>query len=165
MAPSSVHVALESAGWRVGSYLTGAMFLGVSVVALLPAGGVRDVVSRYIDPDLVVITSVLVLPVPVRLLRSTFRELLEMAPAREIAEPAEATVRDVSRIHGLESPVVRLTKTGGKLYVETNHAVEPGTWGVADIDTLRSELRRGPASDQYVVWLNVDLSCDPRWLQ
>jgi len=56
-----------------------------------------------------------------------------------------------------------MTKTGGRLYVEIDHVVEPGTWDVADIDVVRRALVANLASERYTVWLNVDLSTDPTW--
>ena len=56
-----------------------------------------------------------------------------------------------------------MTKTGGRLYVEVDHVVAPGTWDVADIDVLRRALVESLASERYTVWLNVDLSTDPAW--
>ena len=159
IAPASDLVSLETVGWRVGTLLTGAMLIGFAAVALLPAGHLKDTASLYVDPVLVIVTSLLVLPVPVRLLRTTLRELLEMVPPPEIAEPATQAVNDVCAAYALTNPTTRLTKTGGKLYVEVNHVVPAGTWDVSDIDRLRDDLRTALTSDRYDIWLNVDLTC------
>ena len=156
-------VDAEVAGWRNATWLSVAIMVGFGVVAALPDGDLRDTASAYVDPVLLLVVGLAVLPTPIRLLRTMTRELLEMRPPDDIAVPARAAVLEACHRAGLPDPVVRMTKTGGRLYVEVDHVVEPGTWDVADVDVLRRAIVDALASDRYTVWLNVDLSCDPTW--
>lgn len=156
-------VGAEVVGWRNATWLSLAILLGFGVVAALPDGAARDTASLYVDPVLLLLVGVAILPTPIRLLRTMTRELLEMRPPEDIERPARTAVLEACRAAGLPDPVVRMTKTGGRLYVEVDHVVDPGTWDVADIDRLRRAIVDALASDRYTVWLNVDLSCDPEW--
>ncbi|MGO4664480.1 hypothetical protein AB4Z14_21675 [Terrabacter sp. 2TAF16] len=49
-------------------------------MTLLPAGDVKDTASALVDPVLVIVLSLMVLPAPVGLVRTMLRELLEMRP-------------------------------------------------------------------------------------
>ena len=86
-----------------------------------------------------------------------------MRPPEEIEAPARAAVLEVCAAMGLTEPVIRMTKTGGRLYVEIDHLVEAGTWDVSDIDRLRVALTERLRSPAFTTWINVELSCDPTW--
>ena len=156
-------VRTELIGWRNATFLSFGILVGFGVVAVLPDGDARDVAVAYVDPVLMLIIGLAILPTPIRLLRTMSRELLEMRPAADVEVPARAAVLETCWAAGLPDPVVRMTKTGGRLYVEVDHVVAPGTWDVADIDVLRRALVESLASERYTVWLNVDLSTDPAW--
>lgn len=162
MAPGSEVVAADAASWRAGAYLSAAMVVGFGGVLLLPEA-TSDVVAPYIDPALVIVAAGLVLPTSYSLLRTTAVELLEMAPAPEVDTPVRAAVTEVMSEFGLRNPVIRLSKVGGKLYVEVDHLAEPGTWPVDQVDRLRHALDERLDEFPYDSWLNVDLSTDPTW--
>ncbi|HET7799236.1 MAG TPA: cation transporter [Humibacillus xanthopallidus] len=156
-------VAAEVLGWRIATILSLAILSGFAVVALLPAGDLQQTAAAYVDPVLVIVVSLIVLPSPVRLVQTMLRELLDMRPPEEIEAPARAAVVEVCAGMGLPEPVIRMTKTGGRLYVEVDHLVEAGTWDVSDIDRLRTALGARLRSPAYTTWINVELSCDPTW--
>ena len=54
--------------------------VGFLVVTVLPAGDVKDTASALVDPVLVIVVSLMVLPAPVGFVRTMLRELLEMRP-------------------------------------------------------------------------------------
>ena len=154
-------VAAEALGWRVATLLSAAILIGFTVVALLPAGSFKDTAENYIDPALVIVVSVIVLPAPWSMLQTMARELLEMAPPPEIAEPIAAAVRTVLATHQLRDPEIRMTKTGGRLYIEIDHRVAPATWTVDEVDRVRSSLLSAVSSDSYETWLNLDITTLP----
>ena len=158
-------VAAEAVGWRIASQLSLAILAGFLVVTVLPAGDVKDSASALVDPLLVIVVSLMVLPAPVGFVRTMLRELLEMRPPPEIEQPARQAVTEVCAGMGLVAPVVRMTKTGGRLYVEVDHVVSPGDWDVADIDRLRTALTERLRHLSVATWINVELSCDPAWQQ
>ncbi len=134
-------VAAEALGWRIATFLSAAILSGFALVAMLPPGPTQEAALRYADPVLVLVVSVIVLPAPIRLIRTMARELLSMRPPPEIEEPARRAVVEVCAEMGLPEPRIRMTKSGGRLYVELDHVVAPGEWDVSRIDVLRVALR------------------------
>jgi predicted Co/Zn/Cd cation transporter (cation efflux family) len=100
-------------------------------------------------------------PVPVRLLRSGGREILEAAPPAEVARVIDAEAARAAAEFGLGEPIVRATKLGRRLYVEVDFIVEPGKWDVADEDRVRRSLIGGLTPLGYEIWANVELTTDP----
>ena len=50
-------VAAEATGWGLATLLSLTILAGFTVVALLPAGDVKDAAARYVDPVLVIVVS------------------------------------------------------------------------------------------------------------
>ena len=161
-ARSSELVAAEAAQWLAGVLLSLGMLVAFAAVFLLEGTSFANV-SGYVDPALVLVTCLLFLPAPFRMVRTTVVELLEGAPEAEVQEPVRAVVAEVTAEFGLDEPVVRMSKLGTKLYLEVDYLVEAGRWDIADADRVRRALTERLRTLPWTVWLNVDLSTDPAW--
>ena len=113
---------------------------GVALVATLFYAG-----ADAVDPVLVLVACAVLVPTPLRLLRSGTVELLEGEPSAEISDAVRATVEEVRQRFGLDEPIVRLHKLGRKLYVEVDFVVEPGEWDVSEEDGVRRAVADGLA--------------------
>lgn len=145
---------LSGVGLELGMIVAFAAMLGLkrtSWAAVVP----------YIDPVLVLVACAVILPAPVRMLRTTLRELMEGAPPETIQRPIREAVADISAEVGLPTPLVRIQKLGSKIYVEVDYLVEAGRWDTADADRVRHALYRRLAELPYLFWLNVELTTDP----
>lgn len=153
-------VRAEAIQWLSGVGLEVGMIVAFGAMLVLQRTAWAAVVP-YIDPALVLVVCAVILPAPVRMLRTTLRELMEGAPPEAIQEPIRAAVADVSVDVGLPEPVVRIQKLGAKVYVEVDYLVEAGRWDTADADRVRHALYRRLAELPYLFWLNVELTTDP----
>lgn len=153
----------EAVQWRAGAGLSLGMVVAF-VAAIVLEGGRFDDVARYVDPALVIVACVFLLPTPIRMLRDTVVELLEGAPAPEIQEPVRRAIAEVRAQFDLQEPYIRMTKVGRKLYVEVDFVVPGRDWDVADEDEIRYALRDRIVHLPYQLWLNVELSGDPDWV-
>jgi len=138
-AKSSPLAHAELVSWRSGAYLSGVVALGGLAAALLTANGLSGA-AGYLDPSLVLIATVSMLPMTLGLLREGGRELLEASPPREVADDVAAAVEVVRARHDLPTPVVRATKMGRRLYVDVGFVVPITEWNLADEDEVRHDL-------------------------
>ena len=115
-----------------------------------------DAAAPYIDPAMVIVTCMVFLGPPVRMVRSTVVELLEGAPPAEVQAPVLEIVREVFREFDIDEPVVRMTKVGKKLYVEIDAEVRPDAT-VADEHRVRTAVRERLHRLPLDVWLNFEL--------
>lgn len=159
-APGSELVAAEVAQWRAGAVLSLVYSVGAAVALLLAAWSLDDVV-RYVDPGLVLLACVVLLPTPLRLLRAAGLELMEAAPPTAVAEVIDRAAQEVREEFGLPAPLVRATKLGDRLYVEVDFVVPVGTWDVSGEDRVRRALLRRLETLGYELWANVELTTDP----
>ena len=156
-------VAAEVAQWGAAALLGLAMVAGFALAVVLERTGAAAL-APYVDPALVLVAGLLILPTPVRMLRQAYRELLEGVPGAEVADPVLAAVDRLRRDEGLPEPQLRIGKLGRKVYLELDWVVpEDGGWTVSDADRMRRRLIDELSEPGRLLWLNVELHTDPHW--
>ena len=145
----------EATAWRIGAFRGIGMVIGFATMAVLERSSHAGA-AAYVDPAMVLITCVLFLAAPIDMVRTTIVELLEGEPDAEIRAPVLAAVDTVSRRHGLNEPLTRMTKVGPKLYVEVEGVVEPDVT-IAVQHQIREDLRAILDDLPFDLWLNVEL--------
>lgn len=156
-------VAAEVQQWGAAIVLGVAMVVGFGIAVVLARTG-WAFLAPFIDPTLVLVAAVLVLPTPIGMLRTSFRELLEGVPDPEVTDPIHEAVRDLRGELGLPEPQCRIGKLGRKVYVELDFVVAPdGGWTVSDADVIRRRLVERLQRPGRLLWLNVELHTDQQW--
>lgn len=155
---SDVLVA-EATAWRVAALRGGGMVIGFSVIAALESSSWSRA-APYVDPAMVLVTCAMFVRAPLGMVRSTIVELLEGAPDRSIQSDVQEVVDVVGARHGLDTPSIRMTKLGPKLYVEVVADVRPSVT-VAEQQRLYDELHASLDRLPYDIWLNVELAPRP----
>lgn len=155
IAPDSDLVGAEATAWAVSAVLAGGMVVGFAAMLALEGGAWSDWVP-YLDPALVLVAAVVLVPAPLGMVRTTFVELVEASPPDEIQSPVRAAVAEVEAAYGITVPDLRLTKVGPKLYVEAD-GVAPPTLTIADEHAMRLDLERRLDALPFDVWLNFEL--------
>lgn len=154
-ADGSDLLATETAAWRVSAFRGLGMVAGFTLMALLVRTD-RDDVARYVDPAMVLITCVVFVPTPLRMIRATILELLEGNPADSIRDAVDMRVEAVRHEFGLGPLTTRVTKVGPKLYIEIEGVVD-GHTTVADEHRVRRRLFDALDLLPYDIWLNIEL--------
>jgi predicted Co/Zn/Cd cation transporter (cation efflux family) len=162
--PDSDLLQVEARGWRAGAILSGVVLLGALLGILVGLSPASDLVV-YLDPVLLIVASLVVLPRPISMIRMMWAELGEQRAPEDVMRLITALVEEVRAHHGLPEPDLRVTKVGRKLYVDAEFLVDGGGWTLEDEDSVRRDVARGLAELPYEVWRNVALTTDPRLLE
>lgn len=160
IARGSDLVAAEAAQWRAGAVLSMVMAGGSIVAVIIERTDVRQAV-QYIDPVLVLISCAILVPIPVRLIRSGLNELLEGAPPAALTDEIARVVGLVQDRFALGQPVIRSSKVGRKLYIEVDFVVPASEWDVSEEDDVRHAVIDGLAHVGLEVWASIALTTDP----
>ena len=160
-APVAEVLTSEATAWRIAVLRGAGIVAGFALMGLLD-GSRFDPVVPYLDPAMVVITCLVFIPAPLRMVHATITELMEAAPPTRVQQPALAAIEEVRLRMGLPEPTVRMTKVGSKLYVEVDVLVDPSVT-VGEEDEVRRALRDRLERLPFEIWLNVELSADPTW--
>ena len=154
-AKDSELVASEGTAWKLSAARGVAMLIGFTLL-LAVTGTALDPVGPYIDPVLVVLSCLFLLPSPLAMVRDTARELLEAGPPVEIRDRVDTSVTAVLARHAVTRPDIRLAKVGGKLYVEIV-ARAAATMTIAEEHAIRTEAETSLADLPYEAWLTLEL--------
>lgn len=153
---SSDLLTAEATAWRVGAMRGVGMVVGFTIMLLL-ADSRWDGAAAYVDPLMVLITCVIFIRTPIRMIRTTVIELLEGIPSADLQSRVHAVIDEVRRMFDIDEPDVRMTKIGPKLYVEVDAMVQPHVT-VSQEHEVRVALRDRLEELPYEIWLNVELS-------
>lgn len=151
-------VAVSSQGWLLDGMISTAV-LCAFVGSWLLRDGPLAAWLPYLDPALVLVMVLLVLPVPVRILRHNLREVLLMAPPRAVQVQVCNQLRNALAGWHLDGARLRLLKVGRVLYVNLHLQVTTGgqLLTVADIDKLRGRIATGLDSLDGGLKLDLDV--------
>lgn len=152
-------VAAEATAWLIGGLRGVGMIVGFVLMQLLAGSSWASAVP-YIDPAMVLLTCVLFVRPPWRMVRSTIHELLEGAPDSAVQAPVLEVIAEVQRQFHIADPIIRLHKVGSRLYVEVDAYVDPEVT-VKREHEMRTTLERKLRELPYEIWLNVDLLPKP----
>lgn len=147
----------EATGWRVAALRGVGMIIGFSVMLAFSRSSSLERWTPYVDPAMVLVTCVVFLPAPIRMVRTTVRELLEAAPPSSVQQPVRAIIADICQQFDLDPPKVRMTKVGPKLYVEVDGTVAPDVT-VTQEHEVRTALQSRLQTLPYEVWLNLEFA-------
>lgn len=154
-AGASDLLVAEATAWKVGALRGVGMVVGFSVLGLL-TGSRWDGAAPFVDPVMVLVTCVVFLPAPYRMVRDTVAELLEATPGSSVRVPVIEAIERVRARHDLDEPVIRLTKLGPRLYVEVEVAVGAEVT-VEQQHDVRVELEGMLEAIPYDVWLTLEM--------
>lgn len=159
-------VRAEAAQWVAGALLSLAMLIGFTVGALVQ-GTTWQHAADFIDPVLVIFAALGLSPIPVAMLRTMMRELLEGAPGQQVEAPIRAAIDEAGTHFGLPQPqAVRIGKLGRKVYAEVDfliHDDPDDRWTVEEADRIRRFIMERADKPGQSLWLNVELHTDPDW--
>jgi cation diffusion facilitator family transporter len=154
-AGSSDLLRAESTAWKVAALRGFGMVVGFTVLALL-TGSRWDGAAPYVDPAMVLVTCVVFLPAPYRMVRVTVGEVMEAAPPGSVRVPVIEVIERVREVYDLDEPTIRLNKLGPRLYVEVDVTVGPEVT-VEQQHEVRVDLEQRLTALPYDVWLTLEM--------
>jgi predicted Co/Zn/Cd cation transporter (cation efflux family) len=154
-------VRLEVHGWLMSTLVTGALLIAFAAAWAMQGTAVAHLIP-YVDPAVLALLSLLLLPVPLAEVRRASRELFEEAPTGLDTEVREVLQAFVDR-HGFTRFESYVSKVGRARFIEASILVPPDypPATVAHFDQLRAEIGAeigDPGPDR---WLTITFTSDP----
>jgi cation diffusion facilitator family transporter len=149
-------VALDARAARMDLFLS-AVVLASFVLGWLALDTGFERWVNYLDPGLVLLLCLLVLPVPLKILWENGREALLLAPDAEIQRSVTEIIREALRDYPVADHRVRMLKLGNVLAVTLHLQPEPSLKieRVADLDRVRFAIEEALQALDYEVGLDV----------
>jgi predicted Co/Zn/Cd cation transporter (cation efflux family) len=157
-------LAVDARTWLVDATITAGVGLAFVVAVVLERLG-HDAAVRYVDPVVVTVLCLALLPVPIATIRRNVLELLQRAPPDDVRADVEARVDAALAGLPLRSRRVRAVRVGRTLYVTLVLVVADAfpAATVPDLDRIRARLADALADVASRLTLDVVFTAEEAW--
>lgn len=157
-------ITAEAVQWLMDFYLSLAVLAGFTVSWVLEFTPLKEYV-KYVDSLMVMVIALYFIKLPFKLVRYQIREILEMAPDKELYDFIKDTVASLSSKYPIEESVVRVSKVGSKLFIEIDFIVLPEKWEptLKEQDNIREQLIVELKPLHLRKWVTVSFMNDRKW--
>ena len=156
-------VALDVQGWTISAALTGAL-LAAFVFGWAIQGTALAPLSPYVDPAVLALVCVIVIPLPVPTIRRALADILLITPSDMLAE-IDAVARDVVARHGFLDHRAYVARVGRGRQIELYFIVPQGQppRPLEEWDAIRDQIGEAIGGDITNRWLTIAFTTDPEW--
>ncbi|MGH8038635.1 MAG: cation diffusion facilitator family transporter [Stenotrophomonas sp.] len=154
---------LDVRAWLLSGMMSLAVVLAF-VIALMLRGGEHEHWIPYLDPLVLALISIAVLPVPLRGAWKAMREVLQVAPDSLDAR-VQTVMKQFVAEHGYLDFTSHVAKMGRMRFVEIHILTHPDTviGTIGNVDALRDEIAERLDARGSEFWLTIDFTADPAW--
>lgn len=163
-ATGSQLLSVDARSWAMASAISGALVVGFGGGALL-GGSPWPQLAPYVDPLILMLVALCLLPVPARLIRHAGREVLMIAPP-ELDLRVRDVAAGVAARHGFHAYDSHVSRSGRQQFVEIGLVADADAPArrFADLDAIREEIAAALGEPGPGTWLTVDFTADARWI-
>lgn len=158
-------LAMDVKGWIMSASITAAL-LGAFCLGYAVQGTRWQWISPYIDPAVLALVCVVIIPLPLGAIRQALAEVFLVTPT-DLRQHVDAVAKAIVRRHGLRTYRAYVAKVGRSRIVELYFIVPadapPRT--IAEWDALRDEVSELIGSDTPDRWLTVVFTGDLEWAE
>lgn len=160
----STLIQFDNISWLVDAMLSVGLLVSFLAALLLKSQGYHDW-AMYVDPLILILLALSMLPAAFKILRPALRDVLGIAPdqlddkVRNVMDAAKAE-------HGFADYVSYVQKHGRARFIEI-HIVLPEGYplhSVATLDQLREEISSQLGQADTARWLTISFTGDRKWI-
>ena len=158
-------LALDAKAWIMSAALTAAL-LAAFVFGYLIQGTRLQWMSPYIDPAVLALVCLVVIPIPVGTIRQALADVLLVTPA-DLKRHVDAVASDVVRRHGFSSYRAYVARVGRGRQIELFFIV-PSGWPprrLEEWDKIRDEVGVAIGGEGPNRWLTIVFTSDLEWAE
>lgn len=161
--PSDI-VESENNQWLMDTLLSIGVLCGFIVSVLLEKNSLSHL-TRYVDPIMVVISSLIFIQVPIKSLISSFKEMVNSKADEEINDKIYTIVKDIEEEYNFEDSVTRVSKIGRELRIEIDFVFndDSNLNELEEMDIVREEVYKSMKNLNFKKWLNINFTGDRKW--
>ncbi|ROL83177.1 cation transporter [Pseudomonas protegens] len=157
-------IQFDNISWLVDAMLSVGLLVSFIIALLLKQYG-HGQWAVYVDPAILILLALSMLPPALKILRPALRDVLGIAPdqldekVRNVMEQAKAT-------HGFDDYISYVQKHGRARFIEI-HIVLPADYplqDVATLDRLREEISSQLGEADAARWLTISFTGDRKWI-
>lgn len=161
---SSDLINAESSQWLMDTILSISVLIGFTIAIILSFTKF-SFINNYIDPAMVIISSLIFIKVPVTTFISSFKEILCCSANKEINEDISVMVKEIEKEYKFQESITRVSKIGRALRIEIDFIYNKDSKlnNLDDMDFVREKLSKEMKHIKYNKWLNISFTGDRKW--
>lgn len=156
-------LALDAKAWAMSAALTAALLVAF-LFGYLIQGTSHAWFSPYIDPAVLALVCMVIIPIPLGTVRQALSEILLVAPP-ELNQHVNAVAQDFVQRCGFLSHRAYVAQVGRGRQIELYFIVPPG-WPpkrLEEWDRLRDRIGEAIGDESPDRWLTIAFTTDPTW--
>ncbi|MBW7056755.1 cation transporter [Paracoccus bogoriensis] len=156
-------VALDVKGWTMSAGLSGAL-LAAFVFGWLIQGTTLEPLSPYVDPAILALVCLVLLPLPIPDIRRALSDILLITPPEMKAQIDKVAAETVAR-HGFVDYRAYVARVGRGRQIELFFIVPAGAPArtLEEWDAIRDEIGEAIGGESPDRWLTIAFTTDPEW--
>lgn len=155
---------VDSRSWLMGGVLSAGLCLSFLIGQVLAASG-AGWMAPYVDPMILVIVAVCLVPFPALTLWRASQDILMIAPT-SLDQQVQELAAEVAARHGFSSYSSHVVRSGRQRFIEIGFVAPSGamTTTFEELDAIRREIALAMGGLNPGYWLTVDFTADERWV-
>ncbi|HEY1148588.1 MAG TPA: cation transporter, partial [Pseudoduganella sp.] len=161
----SALVALDAKAWWITVAMTCAL-LTAFVFGWAVRGTSLDWITPYIDPLVLILVCVAVIPMPLGVIRRALADILLVTPS-DLKHHVDAVAAGAVQRHGFDSYRAYVARVGRGRQIELFFIV-PTQWPAKRLeewDAIRNEVGEALGEESTDRWLTIVFTTDPEWAE
>lgn len=158
-------VRMDVKGWVMSASITAALLVAFCV-GYLVQGTPWAWISPYIDPAVLALVCLVIIPLPMSVVRQALSEMFLVTPS-DLKQHVDDVAQTFVAQHGLQSYRAYVAKVGRSREIEL-YFIVPATMAartIAEWDALRDEIGNAIGGEGPDRWLTVVFTGDPEWAE
>ncbi|MGE8352124.1 MAG: cation diffusion facilitator family transporter [Pseudomonas protegens] len=157
-------IQFDNISWLVDAMLSVGLLVSFIIALLLKQYG-HDQWAVYVDPAILILLALSMLPPALKILRPALRDVLGIAPD-QLDEKVRNVMEQAKAAHGFDDYISYVQKHGRARFIEI-HIVLPADYplqDVATLDRLREEISSELGEADAARWLTISFTGDRKWI-
>lgn len=156
-------IALDSQAWAMSAALASALVIAFALGHFIQ-GTEMEWLGPYIDPGVLAIICVVILPAPFANVRQAVADILLVTPV-DLKRHVDAVAEDIVERHGFLSYRAYVARVGRGKQIEL-FFIAPSDWParhLSEWDAIRDEIGDAIGDEGPDRWLTIVFTSDPEW--
>ncbi|WP_025130501.1 cation diffusion facilitator family transporter [Pseudomonas sp. PH1b] len=157
-------IQFDNISWLVDAMLSVGLLVSFVTALLLKQYGHGEW-AAYVDPAILILLALSMLPPALKILRPALRDVLGMAPD-QLDDKVRTVMEEARQAHGFDDYISYVQKHGRARFIEI-HIVLPADYplqDVATLDRLREEISSRLGEADAARWLTISFTGDRKWI-
>lgn len=156
-------IALDAKAWIMSGGITAALLIAFSVGYAIQ-GTELDWITPYIDPAVLALVCIIIIPMPVATIKQALADMLLVTPV-DLKQHVDAVARQVVERYGFKSYRAYVAKVGRGKQIELYFIVPPDQPAkkLEEWDALRDEIGDALGGEGPDRWLTIAFTTDVEW--